>query len=178
MKRLMVYVVSKFTLIILVTYFFSEYLFASHVRAQSANTGYMRHDSSLGAPTDKRIGGLVVRAHELIGTRYRWGGASVSQGFDCSGLLFYLFRNEAGINIPRTTTSMLNSKAETVERDKLKVGDAVFFKHNGGQRMNHVGLYIGNGRFIHSPRTGKTIRIDSLNNTYWKQSYHTAKRFH
>ncbi|WP_425502931.1 C40 family peptidase, partial [Pseudomonas karstica] len=94
---------SKFTLVIVFTYFFSEYLFASTARAEYLNAGYMRHDSSLAAHTDKRIDNVVKRAHELIGTPYRWGGASVSKGFDCSGLLFYLFRSEAGINIPRTT---------------------------------------------------------------------------
>jgi len=121
---------------------------------------------------------IVSRAHQLIGTPYRWGGASVSQGFDCSGLLFYLFRSEAGIVIPRTTHSMLRSKARTIERRHLKTGDAVFFRHNGGRRLNHVGIYIGNNRFIHSPRTGKRIRIDSLDHRYWNKSYLTAKRFH
>ncbi len=124
------------------------------------------------------MGSLVRRAHELIGVPYQWGGTSESKGFDCSGLLFYLFRSEAGINIPRTTSSMLSSKAKTVYRDELKSGDAVFFKHNGGSRMNHVGIYIGGDRFIHAPRTGKTIRIDSLSNGYWNKSYFTAKRFH
>ncbi|AZF49639.1 MULTISPECIES: C40 family peptidase [unclassified Pseudomonas] len=121
---------------------------------------------------------LINRAHELIGVPYLWGGNSVSKGFDCSGLLVYLFRSEGGINIPRTTSSMLSSKAKTVYRDELKSGDAVFFKHNSGSRMNHVGVYIGDNQFIHAPRTGKSIRIDSLNNSYWNKSYFTAKRFH
>ncbi|AVJ25528.1 MULTISPECIES: C40 family peptidase [Pseudomonas] len=138
----------------------------------------MSHASDFGRDNTHRVDKVIGRAHELIGTPYRWGGASVSKGFDCSGLLVYLFRSEAGINIPRTTTSMLTSKAKTVPRHHLKKGDAVFFKHNGGSRMNHVGIYIGNNRFIHSPRTGKSIRIDSLSNNYWGKSYFTAKRFH
>ncbi|WP_073521801.1 C40 family peptidase [Pseudomonas fluorescens] len=121
---------------------------------------------------------MVSRAHELIGTPYRWGGASVSKGFDCSGLLVYLFRSEAGIHIPRTTSSMLSSTSKVVDRKNLKSGDVVFFKHNGRQRMKHVGIYIGDNKFIHSPRTGKHVRIDSLSNTYWNKSYFTAKRFH
>lgn len=177
MKHLMVPVMSKLTFVVLFAYLFSDY-FAPEVRAEYLNTAYMRHDSSLAAHTDQRIGKVVERAHELIGTPYRWGGASLKTGFDCSGLLHYLFRTEAGLNIPRTTTTMLASNAKTVARSRLKVGDAVFFKHNGGQRMNHVGIYIGNDRFIHSPRTGKTIRIDSLSNGYWNKSYHTAKSFH
>ncbi|MGN7738588.1 C40 family peptidase [Pseudomonas sp. 22526] len=133
---------------------------------------------SKAAHSSKRIGKMIGRAHQLIGIPYRWGGTSVSQGFDCSGLLVYLFRTEAGVHIPRTTTSMLQSNARTIARRDLKSGDAVFFRHNGGSRMKHVGLYIGGDRFIHAPRTGKTIRIDSLSNKYWGKSFLTAKRFH
>ncbi|GLH41382.1 hypothetical protein RS3R6_03040 [Pseudomonas atacamensis] len=121
---------------------------------------------------------IVSRAHELIGTPYRWGGATVSKGFDCSGLLVYLFRSEAGIRIPRTTSSMLNSKFSTVERRNLRSGDVVFFKHNGRNQMKHAGIYIGGNRFIHAPRKGKHVRIDSLSNNYWSKSYLSAKRFH
>lgn len=130
------------------------------------------------ANSSRRIGKVVGRAHQLIGTPYRWGGSSVSQGFDCSGLLVYLFRSEAGVHLPRTTASMLQSKARTIARKDLKSGDAVFFRHNGGARRKHVGIYIGGDRFIHAPRAGKTIRIDSLSNRYWGKSFLTAKRFH
>lgn len=124
------------------------------------------------------IHNVVNRAHQLIGTPYAWGGSTLSSGFDCSGLLVYLFKSEAKINLPRTTAAMRKSKAQTVKRHQLKAGDAVFFKHNGRQAMEHVGLYIGGNRFIHSPRKGKTIRIDSIDNTYWNKSFVTAKRFH
>ncbi|PRA59635.1 peptidoglycan endopeptidase [Pseudomonas sp. MYb187] len=133
--------------------------------------------TSAGA-SPKRIDKVVKRAHQLIGTPYRFGGSSVSTGFDCSGLLVYLFRSEAGIHLPRTTRSMLNSKAQKVPRHKLTRGDAVFFSHNGRSAVGHVGIYIGGNRFIHSPRTGKSIRIDSLNNSYWNKNYVVAKRFH
>jgi len=124
-----------------------------------------------------RIDNVVGRAHELIGTPYRWGGMSVS-GFDCSGLLVYLFQQEANIKLPRSTVAMRRSNARTIERNNLKPGDAVFFRRNGQSTVNHVGLYIGGGKFIHSPRSGKTVRIDSLSNSYWKKSYTLAKRFH
>lgn len=126
----------------------------------------------------KRIDNVVGRAHQLLGTPYRWGGTSVSKGFDCSGLLVYLFRSEAGVQLPRTTASMMQSRALTISRHNLKSGDAVFFKHNGGARTKHVGLYIGGNRFIHAPRTGAVIRIDSLSNKYWGTSFVTAKRFY
>ncbi len=126
---------------------------------------------------ESSIDSVVDRAHQLIGTPYRWGGMSV-KGFDCSGLLVYLFQNEADIKLPRTTVGMRRSSAKTVQRGSLKPGDAVFFNRNGQGNVSHVGLYVGEGKFIHSPRSGKSVRIDSLNNAYWKKSYTLAKRFH
>jgi len=137
-----------------------------------------RASSLNGLGASPTIDNVVDRAHTLLGTPYKLGGASVGQGFDCSGLLVYLFKTEANIQLPRTTTAMHRSTAATVRRDALKPGDAVFFKGNGRGQISHVGLYIGEGKFIHSPRTGKNIRIDSLANSYWKKNYTTAKRFH
>ncbi|MFH6566923.1 C40 family peptidase [Pseudomonas kulmbachensis] len=102
---------------------------------------------------------------------------SLEKGFDCSGMLVYLFKNEANIHVPRTTAAMLSAKLQKVDRHNLKPGDAVFFRTQSGTRSNHVGLYIGDNRFIHAPRTGKTIRIDSMDNSYWKKNYTTARRF-
>jgi cell wall-associated NlpC family hydrolase len=120
---------------------------------------------------------IVARAHELIGTPYRWGGQTEEDGFDCSGLLVYLYRSIANRKLPRTTHSMIAQRHNEVGRDELQPGDAVFFNHNGEGGTSHVGLYIGDGRFIHAPSTGKTIRIDSLDNNYWRRSYTTARRF-
>jgi cell wall-associated NlpC family hydrolase len=129
-------------------------------------------------PPPPSIDNVIDRAHELLGTPYKWGGSSADQGFDCSGLLVYLFKTEANIQLPRTTAAMHRSAAATVKRNALRPGDAVFFKGNGQGQISHVGLYIGEGKFIHSPRAGKNIRIDSLANSYWKKNYTTAKRFH
>jgi cell wall-associated NlpC family hydrolase len=120
---------------------------------------------------------VINRAHELLGTPYRWGGNSVSQGFDCSGLMVYLFRSEAGVRLPRTAAAMNNLTSEALVRKKLKPGDAVFFDINRRGRINHVGLYIGKNKFIHAPRKGKNIRIDSLNNKYWNNKFVSGKRF-
>ncbi|MBB4866659.1 cell wall-associated NlpC family hydrolase [Pseudomonas nitritireducens] len=120
---------------------------------------------------------IIARAHELIGTPYRWGGETVETGFDCSGLLVYLYRSVANRKLPRTTASMIAQRHNKVDRDQLQPGDAVFFNHNGEGSASHVGLYIGDDRFIHAPSTGKTIRIDSLDNSYWQRSYTTARRF-
>lgn len=124
------------------------------------------------------IDNVIDRAHALLGTPYKWGGTSVRQGFDCSSFLVYLFKTEADIHLPRTTSAMHRSTAATVKRDALQPGDAVFFRGNGRGQVSHVGLYIGEGKFIHSPRTGKSVRIDSLANSYWNKNYTTAKRFH
>lgn len=120
---------------------------------------------------------VIKRAHTLLGIPYLWGGMSLEKGFDCSGMLVYLFKHEANIHVPRTTAAMLGADLEKVARHELVPGDAVFFRTRGGTRSNHVGLYIGDNRFIHAPRTGKTIRIDSLDNSYWKKNYTTARRF-
>lgn len=130
-----------------------------------------------GVPTSS-VANVVDRAHALLGTPYKWGGTSAEQGFDCSSFLVYLFKTEANIHIPRTTAAMHRSTAATIKRNELKPGDAVFFKGNGRGQVSHVGLYIGEGKFIHSPRAGKNVRIDSLSNNYWNKNYTGAKRFH
>nr|WP_301295715.1 C40 family peptidase [Pseudomonas nitroreducens] len=120
---------------------------------------------------------LIARAHELLGTPYRWGGQTEEDGFDCSGLLVYLYQSIAHRTLPRTTHSMIAQRHNVVSRDELQPGDAVFFNHNGEGSSSHVGLYIGGDRFIHAPSTGKRIRIDSLENGYWRRSFTTARRF-
>ena len=142
------------------------------------NTGLAPFGSSLQAVPQPTIDNVIDRAHQLLGTAYTWGGTSQEQGFDCSGLLVYLFKTEANIVIPRTTAAMHRSTAATIKRNALQPGDAVFFRANGSGQVGHVGLYVGEGKFIHSPRKGKSIRIDSLANNYWKKNYTTAKRFH
>ncbi|MDF3932355.1 C40 family peptidase [Pseudomonas citronellolis] len=127
--------------------------------------------------TDRDMHRLLQRARQLVGTPYRWGGTSAQTGFDCSGLLVYLFRKEVGVELPRTTGSMIRQSHRRVPRHALKPGDAVFFSQNGSERISHVGLYLGDSRFIHAPRTGKTVRIDSLANSYWDRNFTTARRF-
>lgn len=124
------------------------------------------------------IDNVIGRAHQLLGTPYKAGGTSTERGFDCSSFLVYLFKTEANIQLPRTTSDMHRSNAATIKRDGLKPGDAVFFSGNGSGRVSHVGLYIGQDKFIHSPSSGKRVRIDSLSQRYWKKNYTTAKRFH
>ncbi|WP_371365451.1 C40 family peptidase [Pseudomonas sp. QL9] len=117
------------------------------------------------------------RAYELIGRPYKKGGMSEETGFDCSGLLVYLYKSVAGLKLPRTTKGMLAKHDTTVSRNELQPGDVVFFSRNGTDQVGHVGLYIGNNYFIHAPRAGKHIRISSLVESYWRRSYLTARNF-
>ncbi|MFU5483903.1 C40 family peptidase [Pseudomonas aeruginosa] len=120
---------------------------------------------------------IVNRAYELVGTPYSRGGMSLSKGFDCSGLLVYLFRSEVGLELPRTTAGMVREDYPRISKSELQPGDAVFFATNEGERVDHVGLYVGNHKFIHAPRPGKHIRVDSLKNSYWSSRYYGARRF-
>jgi nlpC/p60 family protein len=117
---------------------------------------------------------LIRSAMGLLGVAYRWGGTSVRTGFDCSGFMQHIFRNSMGISLPRTS-AMQAQMGTMVSRSELQPGDMVFFRTVRG-RISHVGLFIGNNRFIHAPRTGKRIEITSLSNKYWNRKYAFGRR--
>ncbi|MBC3476205.1 C40 family peptidase [Pseudomonas taiwanensis] len=120
---------------------------------------------------------ILERGMSLIGTRYRFGGASEKSGFDCSGFIGYLFREEAGVTLPRSTREMINVDAPKVARNKLKPGDLLFFSTNGRGRVSHAGIYLGDNQFIHSSsRRSGGVRIDSLGDRYWSKTFIEAKR--
>ncbi|MGH8355425.1 MAG: C40 family peptidase, partial [Pseudomonas sp.] len=121
--------------------------------------------------------GILDRGFELVGTPYRFGGRTVKSGFDCSGFVGYLFKEEAGIQLPRSTREMINLKAPLVARNELEPGDIVFFNNRGRGRVSHAGIYIGDDQFIHSSssRSGG-VRVDSLHDRYWGASFMEAKR--
>ncbi|ENT0547955.1 NlpC/P60 family protein [Neisseria gonorrhoeae] len=118
---------------------------------------------------------LIGSAMGLLGIAYRYGGTSVSTGFDCSGFMQHIFKRAMGINLPRTSAEQARM-GTPVARSELQPGDMVFFCTLGGSRISHVGLYIGNNRFIHAPRTGKNIEITSLSHKYWSGKYAFARR--
>ncbi|PWB32848.1 peptidase P60 [Pseudomonas sp. SDI] len=120
---------------------------------------------------------ILERGMALIGTRYRFGGTSEASGFDCSGFIGYLFREEAGMTLPRSTREMINVKAPLVARNNLKPGDLLFFSTNGRGRVSHAGIYLGDDQFIHSSsRRSGGVRIDSLGDRYWSKTFIEAKR--
>lgn len=120
---------------------------------------------------------VLLRAMSQIGTPYRWGGSSPQTGFDCSGLIGYVFNHSMGLKLPRSTAEMVQVKAPSIERSSLRSGDIVFFATSGGRRVSHAGIYVGDNRFVHAPSTGGKVRIDRLDNPYWNKAYLQAKRY-
>ncbi|WP_277372067.1 NlpC/P60 family protein [Pseudomonas sp. AA-38] len=120
---------------------------------------------------------LLELGRSLIGTRYRYGGTSVQSGFDCSGFVGYLFREELGMQLPRSTRDLIKLDAPKVARSELEPGDLILFNDRGRGRVSHAGIYIGDDQFIHSSsRRSGGVRIDSLDDSYWNRSYLQAKR--
>jgi cell wall-associated NlpC family hydrolase len=117
---------------------------------------------------------ILFRAIGLVGTPYHYGGNTPEGGFDCSGLVDYVFRDVAGIALPRTAQAISEIDAPEVKRDQLEPGDLVFFGHR--RHASHVGIYVGKGRFVHAPNEGGTVRLDYLDAPYWNEHYTDAIR--
>lgn len=117
---------------------------------------------------------LLTLAYSLRDTPYRWGGHTPSSGFDCSGLVRYVFRRALGVDLPHRARLQYD-KGKAVKRSQLEPGDLVFF-HTEGSRISHVGIYLDDGRFLHAPRSGEDVRVSRLDNPYWKRHYAGARR--
>jgi cell wall-associated NlpC family hydrolase len=113
-------------------------------------------------------------AMKMVGRPYRMGGATASTGFDCSGLVQFSYR-QAGMAVPRSTELQL-SASRSVGRSQLRRGDLVFFDQEG-KKKSHVGIYLGEGRFVHAPSSGKQVRIDRLDSRYWQAHLSDVRRF-
>jgi cell wall-associated NlpC family hydrolase len=118
---------------------------------------------------------VIDRAMNALGTPYRWGGSSPRHGFDCSGLVQYAFKTQDDLELPRTSRALSRLDAPSVKRSELQPGDLLFFRIRS-RSVDHVAIYIGEGRFIHAPRRGTTVRIDRLNDAYWQRHFQLAKR--
>ncbi|MDE2234799.1 MAG: C40 family peptidase [Gammaproteobacteria bacterium] len=125
-------------------------------------------------PAGEQQASRIVRlATAELGVPYRFGG-DTPRGFDCSGLVYYVFRH-AGVRVPRTANEQLYASHPVSYRD-LQPGDLVFFEIAGDAQL-HVGIYIGNGEFIHAPETGQSVSIARLDDPYWKTRFDQAGRF-
>ena len=123
----------------------------------------------------ERADNVLFSAIGMVGTPYRYGGNTPASGFDCSGLVDYVFRTAAGVMLPRTTRQMGALDVPRVTRGQLAPGDLVFFATEGNG-VSHVGIYVGKGRFVHAPDTGGTVRLDPLANPYWARHFLYGKR--
>ncbi len=117
---------------------------------------------------------LIALAMKLKDIRYRRGGKEPSTGFDCSGFVRYVFQHSIGLDLPTNSARQFLAGFK-VNRADMKTGDLVFFRTRG-KNISHVGIYIDNGQFIHSPSAGKVVRVDSLNEAYWAKRFVGAKR--
>lgn len=143
----------------------------SYISVNGSNQTNQSSQSS--QTTDAKISKLVEFSKKQLGKPYVWG-ASGPSGFDCSGFTSYIFKNGAGITLPRTSKSQATAGTK-VDRKDLKAGDLVFFATGGGG-ISHVGMYIGDGKFIHSTQPGDTVKIHSINSSYYSRTFVTARR--
>jgi cell wall-associated NlpC family hydrolase len=117
---------------------------------------------------------LVSHTERMLGRPYRYGGESPREGFDCSGLVYFSHR-QLGIEVPRTSSAQ-RRRSRAVPLQALRPGDLVFFNLTGA-KAGHVGIYVGDGRFIHAPSSGKRVSTSSLDNPYWRRHLAGAGSF-
>lgn len=124
---------------------------------------------------DKVVNELMLYSFSLIGIPYKWGGNSRHEGFDCSGLVVHIYKNILGIDLPRTAKTLAIAGGE-ISKNQLKIGDLVFFNINGNE-FSHVGIYVGDNKFINSPSSNGLIRVNSLNESYYLKRFSGARTF-
>ncbi|MCC5097637.1 C40 family peptidase [Xanthomonas campestris] len=117
---------------------------------------------------------ILMRALGLVGTPYRYGGNTPESGFDCSGLVTYVYKDVLALSLPRTSRDLAAVQGPKIPAEKLSTGDLVFFGSSGS--VSHVGIYVGEGRFVHAPSSGGTVRLDFLDGAYWRDHYSGSKR--
>ncbi|MDE2047136.1 MAG: C40 family peptidase [Betaproteobacteria bacterium] len=121
-----------------------------------------------------KAGELVLGAMGQLGIRYKRGGTTPERGFDCSGFVQHVYRNTVGLLLPRTSAEMAHEGTK-VSKSELQPGDLVFF-NTLRRTYSHVGIYIGDGKFVHAPSTGGVVRVESMNVPYWQRRYNGARR--
>ncbi len=146
-------------------------IFSSDKSRPLPNQPLMAVEGSTGPRTPSTE--AVIQAIAQLGTPYDWGGMSAQEGFDCSGLTTYIYR-EANIDLPRTARTQYRA-TKHISRKHLKPGDLVFFRLHS-RHVDHVGIYIGDNRFIHAPRRGKKVSFAELTNSYWSRHFVTGGR--
>jgi cell wall-associated NlpC family hydrolase len=121
-----------------------------------------------------RASEVLMNALSLSGIRYQYGGNTPDTGFDCSGFVRYVFKQATSLTLPRSAIAM-SQLGKSVRKNELQPGDLVFF-NTLKSAFSHVGIYVGNNRFIHSPRSGGVVRVESLETEYWSKRFDGATR--
>ena len=134
----------------------------------SPRIAHFKNDTSVGNE------GISIAAMGLVGVPYRYGGNTPAGGFDCSGLIVYVYQNSSGIKLPRTIQQMSNI-GTSIGQQAPAPGDLVFF-NTTGERYSHAGIYVGQGRFVHAPSAGGTVRLERIDSPYWAARYTEARR--
>ncbi len=117
---------------------------------------------------------VLINALSLTGIKYKYGGSNPDTGFDCSGFVRYVFSQAANLTLPPTARA-ISQIGKTVKKDELQPGDLVFF-NTLKSAFSHVGIYVGDNKFVHAPRTGGAVRVESMQSSYWASRYNGAQR--
>ena len=149
-------------------------LSAAAAVASASEDAYAEKDSSIFERYASNAQELVVRALSFVGVNYRHGGETPETGFDCSGLVRHVYRESLGLLLPRTSRD-ISRVGESVHRDALQPGDLVFF-NTLRRGFSHVGIYLGEDRFVHAPAKGGEVRIEDMRKAYWVKRFNGARR--
>jgi cell wall-associated NlpC family hydrolase len=146
----------------------------AHQAAKDDTTPRHYYAAGVIEPTAGQRSELLLRALGLIGVQYSYGGNSPDAGFDCSGLVHYVFSHAVGLTLPRNVEE-ISRVGEQIQRDELEPGDLVFF-NTLRRPFSHVGIYLGEQRFIHAPSSGGQVEIVKMTERYWQRRYNGARR--
>ncbi|MEY4675705.1 MAG: hypothetical protein RLZZ470_212 [Pseudomonadota bacterium] len=146
---------------------------ADDLESLLAQRGLVAQFTQIGKNVSDQASDLVVNAMGYLGVPYKRGGNGAS-GFDCSGFVRAMYENTLGLVLPHNAKAQA-AVTEKIDRSELQPGDLVFY-NTLRRTFSHVGIYIGNGKFIHSPRTGGEVRIENMSDTYWVKRFNGARR--
>jgi cell wall-associated NlpC family hydrolase len=139
-----------------------------------SDKGILGTISDVGTKVGSQASDLVASTLGFLGVPYRRGGAGLETGFDCSGFVQYMFENTLGLVLPRSAAQQA-AATQKIEASELKPGDLVFF-NTMRRAFSHVGIYVGNGKFIHAPKPGGQVRVEDMQTSYWARRFDGARR--
>ena len=137
-------------------------------KSSPAKVTQFKQDTSVGTED------ISIAAVGLVGVPYVYGGNTPKGGFDCSGLIVYVYNKAAGIRLPRTI-QLMSAKGRSIDNQAPAPGDLVFF-NTTGEKYSHAGISVGQGRFVHAPSAGGTVRLEQIENPYWAARFTEARR--